>query len=173
MTDVRRFDHVAVAVLDIEKALELYAGALGARFVLGGDNDETGNRIVHLALGGFKLELMQPLRPDSALAAAIERRGEGFHHVTMVVGDLTETISTLEDAGVALVGTDLTNPAWEETFVRPAHASGTLVQLVTTDRDWSRPVDGIGIDDVLAGKVAFRDAWPCWRDTLVTEPASV
>jgi methylmalonyl-CoA/ethylmalonyl-CoA epimerase len=160
---VRRFDHVAVAVRDIRKALDLYVGLLGARFVLGGDNDETGNRIIHLTLGGFKVELMQPLRPDTVLARTIDRRGEGFHHITMVVGDLQETVDSFEAAAIELVGTDLTNSTWRETFVRPRDAGGALLQLVTTDRDWSRPVDGIQVDDVLAGRVAFEDAWPCWR----------
>lgn len=160
---VRRFDHVAVAVRDAEAALDLYVGLLGGRFVLGGDNDETGIRIIHLTLGGFKLELMQPLRPDSLLSAFIERRGEGFHHVTMVVGDLLATVDTLEAAGIQTVGIDLSNLAWREVFVRPRDAGGALVQVVTTDQDWSRPVDGIGLEDVLSGRVQFRDAWPCWR----------
>jgi methylmalonyl-CoA/ethylmalonyl-CoA epimerase len=160
---VRRLDHVAVAVRDAERAVELYVDTLGGRFILGGDNDETGNRIIHLALGGFKVELMQPLRPDSVLARSIDRRGEGFHHATMVMDDLEETLEALDVAGVEVVGTDLSNPAWRETFVRPRDSGGALLQLVTTDRDWSRPVDGIGLHDVLAGRVEFRDAWPCWR----------
>jgi methylmalonyl-CoA/ethylmalonyl-CoA epimerase len=160
---VRRLDHVAVAVRDAERAVELYVDALGGRFILGGDNDETGNRIIHLALGGFKVELMQPLRPDSALARSIDKRGEGFHHATMVVDDLEQTVETLGGAGIEVVGTDLSNPTWRETFVRPRDSGGALLQLVTTDRDWSKPVDGIALDDVLAGRVGFQDAWPCWR----------
>ncbi|NYE35844.1 catechol 2,3-dioxygenase-like lactoylglutathione lyase family enzyme [Nocardioides cavernae] len=149
---------------DVEPALGLYCDALGARFVLGGDNHQTGNRIVHLALGGFKVELMQPLRADSLLARFIDRRGEGFHHVTMVVDELARTVGCLDAAGLGLVGTDLTNPVWREAFVPPRAAGGALVQLVETDRDWSRTVDGIALDDVLAGRVEFRDAWPCWSD---------
>jgi len=160
-----KLDHVAVAVRDVEHALGLYVDALGAEFVLGGDNDETGNRVVHLALGGFKVELLQPLVPDNLLARTIERRGEGFHHVTFVVDDVAEAINALGEAGVATTGTDLDNPIWRETFVRPRDASGALLQLVATTRDWSSPVDGIGVDDVLAGRVVFEQAWPCWRHT--------
>ncbi len=113
---------------------------------------------------------MQPLRPDSVLARSIDKRGEGFHHATMVVDDLEETVQTLEAAGVDVVGTDLSNRTWRETFVRPRDAGGALLQLVTTDRDWSGPVDRIGLDDVLAGRVGFQHAWPCWRPQA--EPAA-
>lgn len=160
---VQRLDHIAVAVEDARRALDLYIDQLGARFVLGGDNDETGNRIIHLSLGGFKVEVMQPLRPESLLARTISRRGEGFHHVTFLVDDLESTIDVISGAGREVTGTDLANPVWRETFIRPRDASGALVQLVQTTRDWSRPVDGIGLADVLAGRVVFTDAWPCWR----------
>lgn len=160
---VGRIDHVAVAVRDAEKALALYVDALGATFVLGGDNDETGNRIIHLAMGGFKVELLQPLVPDNLLARTIDRRGEGFHHVTFVVDDVAHSVRALDEAGVATTGTDLGNPIWRETFVHPRDAGGALLQLVSTTRDWSGPVDGIRVDDVLAGRVVFQHAWPCWR----------
>lgn len=164
-SQVRRFDHVAVAVRDARPSLDLYLGVFGGKFVLGGDNHDTGNRVIHLSLGGFKLEILQPLRADSHLAATIDKRGEGFHHVTLVVDDLPETMHAVEAAGLGLTGTDLTNPIWQETFLRPRDASGALVQLVSTDRDWSRPVDGIELEDVLAGRVGFQDAWPCWLES--------
>lgn len=164
LVGVNRLDHVAVAVRDAQQAVDLYVGALGAEFVMGGDNDETGNRILHFRLGGFKLEVMQPLRPDALLAPFVENRGEGFHHLTFVVDDLPAAIDALDRAGLATTGTDLTNPIWRETFIRPRDAGGALVQLVTTTRDWSHTVDAIALDDVLAGRVHFREAWPCWRD---------
>lgn len=163
LAGVRRLDHVAVAVYDLAPALRLYVDRLGARFVLGADNDETGMRIIHLQLGGFKLELMQPLSEDTLLARHLAKRGEGFHHLTFVVEDMATAIDALAEHGITTIGTDLDNPAWAETFVRPADAGGVPVQLVTTDRDWSQPVDGIELDDVLAGRAVFEEAWPCRR----------
>lgn len=173
---LRRIDHVAVGVRDAAAATGLYIDRLGGRFVAGGDNDDTGNRIVHVALGGFKIEILQPLRPDCLLARTIDRRGEGIHHVTFLVEDLDAAVEALDEGGVPVVGTDLSNPVWRETFIRPVVAGGALIQLVTTTKDWSRPIDGIRLKDVLAGRVAFRDAWPCWREgrqTLANVPERV
>lgn len=158
--EIRRLDHVGIAVRDLQEACRLYVDVLGGRFVLGADNDDAGMRVVQLSLGGSKVELLSPLRDDSLLAASIARRGEGLHHVTFVVDDVLHTVDELATRGVATVGTDVGTPAWCETFVRPEEAGGALLQLVSTDRDWSEPVDGITLDDVLGGQAVFEGAIP-------------
>lgn len=163
-TGVRTIDHVAVAVLDLPRAVELFGGVLGGRFITGGDNDETGVRIVHLALGGFKLELMSPLRADSLLARTMATRGEGLHHVTFLVDDVTRAVASTRAAGLDTTDPALGSVNWQEAFVHPAAADGVLVQYVTTPRDWSRPVEGIGLEDVLAGRAVFSDFVPCLRE---------
>ncbi|GGJ35293.1 hypothetical protein GCM10010121_053150 [Streptomyces brasiliensis] len=160
---VRRLDHVALAVRDLDRAWAMFGETLGGRFVTGGDNDETGIRLLHLHLGGFKIELMQPLRADSLVSHTLDRRGEGMHHVTFVVDDLGTTVDVLPVAGYPLTGTDLSNPVWRETFVRPSATQGALVQFVDTTRDWSQGVDGVDLDTVLRGGAVFRGAVPCVR----------
>lgn len=162
---IRRFDHVAIAVHDLERAVGLYIDALGGEFILGADNDDTGIRIMHIRLGGFKIELMQSLRDDSLLAPFLERRGEGFHHVTFVVDDLPVTLDALELAGFPVTGTDLANPAWAETFLSPRVTGGPLLQFCSTVRNWTEGVDGMAARDVIAGRIVFDDAWPRWRDS--------
>lgn len=162
-TRVRRLDHVAIAVRDLDRAWALFGKTLGGRFVTGGDNDETGIRLLHLYLGGFKLELMQPLRADSLLARTLDRRGEGMHHMTFVVDDVSMTVDALSAAGYPMTGTDLSNPVWRETFVKPMAAHGALLQFVDTTRDWSKGVDGVDLATVLRGGAVFLDAVPCVR----------
>ena len=164
---VRTIDHVAVAVRDLSRALELFGGVLGGTFITGGDNDETGIRIVHLALGGFKVELMSPLREDSLLARTMETRGEGLHHVTFMVDNVEAATVAARDAGFHTTEPLTDSLNWQEVFVRPTSA-GALVQYVKSPRDWSAPVDGITVDDVLAGRAVFRDSVPCLRDASTT-----
>lgn len=166
MTPIRKTDHVAVAVTSIAETLPLFRDALGGRFIAGGDNDDTGIRLVHFQLPGFKLELMQPLRADSFLARHIERRGPGFHHVTFLVDDVPTTVADLDGAGFTTTGTDLSHPVWQETFVTPGRAFGTLLQFVATTRNWDEPVAGITLEGVLAGGVVWRDYAPCLRAGL-------
>lgn len=158
---IQRVDHVAIAVPDIAAAMPLFGDALGGGFIAGGDNPINGLRLVHLQLPGMKLELLAPLRPDSILSAHLAERGPGLHHITFVVDDLAATIHAWNDRGLSTVGTSDTSPNWMETFLRPRDTFGALLQFVQTARDWSTPTTDFGIDEVLAGRVQWRDHVPC------------
>jgi methylmalonyl-CoA/ethylmalonyl-CoA epimerase len=154
---------VAISVPDIAAALPLFRDALGGRFISGGDNDDTGIRLLHLSLPGFKLELLQPLRDDSILARSLERRGAGFHHMTFFVDDVLATVDAFEGDGFRTTGTNVSSKAWSETFISPDHSFGALLQFVSTTRDWSLPARDYGLEDVLAGRVVWRDYVACLR----------
>jgi methylmalonyl-CoA/ethylmalonyl-CoA epimerase len=102
-----------------------------------------------------KIELMQPIRDDSYLAAFIDKHGEGFHHMTTFFDDIAALIPELDANGFTTVDTTFEDPTWIETFVRPSVAFGSLLQMVQTDRDWTIRHDHITLDDVLAGRVIW------------------
>jgi methylmalonyl-CoA/ethylmalonyl-CoA epimerase len=164
---VRRVDHVALAVDDLAEGARLFQDTLGGRFVTGGDNDDTGIRLAHFAFAGFKVELLQPLRDDSLLAGVIRRRGTGFHHMTFLVDDVLSTESLLAENGYPTTGTDVGNPKWCETYIRPAASFNALLQFAssTLDQDWTAA--DFGFSDVLAGRVVWHDTIACLRETVV------
>lgn len=162
---IRTVDHVAIAVPDLAAVTPLYVDALGATFIGGGQNPINGLRIVHLQLPGLKLELLAPFRPDSLISAGLAERGPGLHHITFLVDDLPATIDAWSEAGVRAVGTNLSSPHWQETFLRPQDTGGALLQFVATTRDWTTPTTEYTLADVLAGRVEYRDHVPCVRGT--------
>jgi methylmalonyl-CoA/ethylmalonyl-CoA epimerase len=162
---VDKVDHVAIAVRSIPAALKLFIDTMGGEYQSGGDDDRIGIRIVHVQLGGFKLELIQPLREDSYLQRYLDKRGEGFHHMTIIVDDVREAVAALEAAGYETVDPSFDSPLWQEVFVRPKNAFGTLLQIVETDRRWDQPFEGITLERVLAGDVHWVDDLPVLRTT--------
>ncbi len=163
---LRGIDHIAIAVWSIEEAVELFCDLLGGEFILGGDDERLGIRTVQFRLPpGMKIELMQPIRPDSYLQRYLEKHGQGFHHMTIFVEDVEKAIVELEARGFEVVDTNLSSPQWRETFVRPTSSFGTLLQIADTNRRWDMPLVGITLEDVLAGRVVWRDDWPCLRRT--------
>jgi len=171
MVDVRRLDHVAIAVEDLEPAIRLFQGVFGAEFVHGGDDDGLGVRTVQLRLPpGTKIELMTALTSDSYLRAYLDKRGPGFHHATLLVGDVEQAIEELTDNGFEVVDTNLAAPKWRETYIRPSSGFGTLIQVADTTKAWTEPTTAYTLEDVLAGRVVWRDQEPRLRDALGAAP---
>ena len=159
-----KVDHVAVAVESMAEAVDFFRDVIGATFLCGGDNDTTGIRLMHLMLPGFKLELIQPLRGDSLISSSMRRRGPGFHHMTFMVDDIADTVDALRADGCAPVDTDTRLSAWSETFLSPRATFGALLQFVSTDLRWDTPTEDYTGEDVLAGRIVWRDYVACVRE---------
>jgi methylmalonyl-CoA/ethylmalonyl-CoA epimerase len=160
-----RFDHVAIATWSIADALVLFQDVLGGEFLRGGDDERLLIRTLQLKLPpGVKIELMEPTSEESYLSAFLEKHGPGFHHVTLIFDDVEKVIPILDEKGFDTVDTDLHDPQWRETFIRPSKGFGTLLQLVDTDFDWLSKQDDITADDVVAGRLIWQGGCAVTRD---------
>jgi len=133
---IRSLDHTAIAVYRIEDALPLY------RDLMGGDAQELYRRpelgfqtltLRYPGRGG--IELIAPLGEDGFIQKFLATRGEGVHHITFMVADLAASVAEARDAGVRVVGESYEDPAWQEAFISPKSAHGTIVQLAQSNRD--------------------------------------
>ena len=81
MTDLKRLNHVAVLVPDLDQALAFWRDQLGLSL----DHVETISgmevKIAFLPLGESEIELVQPTTEDSGLAKYLSKRGPGLHHI--------------------------------------------------------------------------------------------
>jgi methylmalonyl-CoA/ethylmalonyl-CoA epimerase len=159
------FDHLAVAMPSIREALPLFMDVFGAEFICGADDDRLGIRTIQLRLPpGVKIELMEPISEDSYLHRYLEKHGPGFHHMTTFFPDIEQVIPELEERGFEVIDSDLSDPAWRETYVRPRRGFGTLLQIVDTTADWHAPRPGMTAEDVLAGRLVWAGSDIRWRD---------
>ena len=150
---LERVDHFGIAVRSIRDTLPLFMDLLGAEFVNGGDDPVLGIRTLQLRVApGVRFELLQPARDDCYLHDYLDRRGPGFHHVTMKVRDIEHALVALDEAGYEVVDTDLdSDPTWRQTYIRPRSGHGMLVQVVESPHDWDAPTDTT-LEGVLAGE---------------------
>jgi len=128
---VERFDHVSMAVADIEATAPLL-GLLGATFFDGGTNPNGDFRWVQYSLpGSGTLELIAPLDsdPDHFIQRFLRERGEGLHHLTFKVFDIGEAVRRATELGFVVTGFDDSFDDWKEAFVHPRSANGVLIQL--------------------------------------------
>ncbi len=157
MTTVQRVDHIAIAVADLRPAVALFQGVFGAEFVHGGDDPRIDIRTVQLRMPpGIKIEIMTPTTPTSYLQAFLDKKGPGFHHMTIMVDDVEQTIDDLSGANFETVDPDLSHPRWREAYLRPSQGFG-LLQIVDSDGDWQTPTTDYTLEDVFEGRVIWHD----------------
>ena len=146
---IERFDHISLGVRSVEGALPLI-NLLGATFVNGADHLRNGFRWVQFQLiDGSRLELVAPLSPASFLHRFLDKRGEGFHHVTYKVTDVEEAATRAAALGYRTSGLHL-DPVWSEVFLHPGDAHGVVIQLASWSDDG--PWSAYTLEDVLAGR---------------------
>ena len=131
---VNYIDHVGVAVKDIEASLEFFKKVFDvpdARIEL---LEDQGVRATLIQVGQTRLELLEPITPESGVGRFIERRGEGLHHLAFNVTDISGKLQTLKTLGVDLIDqTPREGLSGTIAFVHPRSVFGILTELVESN----------------------------------------
>ena len=132
MAQVRALNHIAIAVHDLDRAVELYRDRLGGTVTATEELPEREIRLAKVDVGGVCIELFQPLDPESDLGRSIAKRGEGIHHLAFEVDDVDAALSDYRDAGVPLVHETPQAGAGGSriAFLRPEALGGVLVEIL-------------------------------------------
>jgi methylmalonyl-CoA/ethylmalonyl-CoA epimerase len=133
---VEALDHTALAVHDLQAALPLYRDLLGG--VASGFERISAKGFMWMTLrypNGSQVELLAPAGDGGFLHDFLARRGEGAHHMTFIVRDLRVAVERARVAGLRIVDEDYREPRWQEAFISPRSAFGTIVQLAQTNMD--------------------------------------
>lgn len=126
-----RVHHVALVVRRMDDALTLWRDLLGLPVEQIVTVESDGVRIAFLPVGESKVELVEPLDPDTGVARFLETRGEGFHHVCFEVPDLAQALADLAGRGVELVdATPRRGAEGPVAFLHPRSTRGVLVELI-------------------------------------------
>jgi methylmalonyl-CoA epimerase len=125
-------DHVAIAVKDLEAAIDYYRRAFGATVDHREVVESDGVEEALLKVADSYIQLLTPTRDDSPVAKYLETKGEGLHHVGYRVADAESTLQAyLANGGRSIdaharPGSRGTTVA----FLHPKGAWGTLIELV-------------------------------------------
>jgi methylmalonyl-CoA/ethylmalonyl-CoA epimerase len=131
------FDHVGVAVADLEAAMTFYRDLLGMRVVHREDNLDQQVAEVMLTTGEVgtvsnQLQLLMPLSEDSVLQHFLLRHGAGLHHVAYAVSDVRSASTTLRQYGVRVLydAPRAGTRGSQINFVHPKDTGGVLLEFV-------------------------------------------
>ena len=125
-------DHVAIAVHDLEAAISYYQRAFGATVDHREVVESDGVEEALLKVAESYIQLLTPTRPDSPVAKALEKRGEGLHHIGYRVANCAVALAQMIAAGATPLD-KAPRPGSRGTtvaFIHPKGSFGTLIELV-------------------------------------------
>ena len=127
-----RIDHIGLAVVDLESAIELHTRAYGMPLVHRETIAEQGVEAVLLDVGESHVELLRPLSEETPVGRFLARKGPGLHHVAYQVQDVHAALGAAREAGLRLIDeTPRTGiRGTQVAFLHPATAGGVLTELV-------------------------------------------
>jgi methylmalonyl-CoA/ethylmalonyl-CoA epimerase len=136
MATVKRIDHIAVLVEDIDATLSFWRDGLGMDLSHTTDVPAEMAQIAFLPVGGSEIELVKPTSSDSGLARYLEKRGPGMHHICLEVDDILGMIARLQERGVQMINPEPRTSAdgKKYAFVHPKSTGGVMVELYELPR---------------------------------------
>ncbi len=125
-------DHVAIAVNDLEAAIEYYRNVYGVEVEHREVVERDGVEEALLKVAESYVQLLTPTRVDSTVAKYLATKGEGIHHIGYRVDDCAAALERVRAEGGRLID-EAPRPGSRGTtvaFVHPKGAFGTLIELV-------------------------------------------
>jgi methylmalonyl-CoA epimerase len=134
--------HLGIAVDDLDAAALLYSDLFGAVLEHRDRLDDQGVEAASLRVGEpgageSRIELLQPLGPDTPVGRFIAKRGPGMHHVAFEVEDVAAELARLKAHGVVLIDEVPRRGLFglQVAFVHPEATGGVLAEFVAHGRN--------------------------------------
>lgn len=128
---IKRINHVAIIVPDLDQALGFWRDTLG--LPLSHVEEVTGQEslVAFLPTGESEVELVKPTTDASGAAKFLAKRGPGLHHIALEVDNLDDMLPQLKAKGVRLINETpiVAAGGFRAAFIHPESASGVLVEL--------------------------------------------
>jgi lactoylglutathione lyase/methylmalonyl-CoA/ethylmalonyl-CoA epimerase len=129
--DLKKIDHVGIAVKSIEESLKFYEGVLGLKCT--GTEEVKSQKVItaFIPLGESELELLEPTSEDSPIAKFIEKKREGIQHIAVRVDNVEAALEELKEKGIRLIDEKPRDGAGgaKIAFVHPKSTKGVLLEL--------------------------------------------
>ncbi len=108
---------IGLVVADIDKSIDAYCAVLGlprpnvivtdeytkAQTAYRGHPTAARAKLAFFDLGQVSLELIEPIGEPSTWKEALEKNGEGFHHIAFQIKDTAQVVKNLESNGIDMV----------------------------------------------------------------------
>ena len=129
---IQGLHHIGIAVRSIAEALPRWTEDLGLELVRVEEVPTEKVKVAVLRAGNTRIELLEPLSPDSPLTGFLAKRGPGIHHLAFEVADCQRKIDGLLARGAPMLSKSPSPGAHDcrIAFVHPRFLGGVLAEFV-------------------------------------------
>ncbi|HEX5564097.1 MAG TPA: methylmalonyl-CoA epimerase [Sporosarcina sp.] len=128
---MKKVDHIGIAIKDLNNALPYYIETLGLKLLGIEEVKSQKVKVAFIDAGNCKIELLEPIGEDGAIAKFLEKRGEGIHHIAFGVSDIRTRMQELKEKGVQMLQDEPKPGAGgaQVAFMHPKSSFGVLYEL--------------------------------------------
>ncbi|MBI1184533.1 methylmalonyl-CoA epimerase [bacterium] len=132
---IKKIEHIGIAVKSIAEALKFYEGVLGFNCYNIETVEDQKVKTAFLKVGEIKLELLESTAPDGPIAKFIEKRGEGIHHIAYNVAHVNEALHEAAQKHIVLIDEQSRAGAegFQIGFLHPKSTFGVLTEFCGTN----------------------------------------
>ena len=125
-------DHVAIAVANLDEAIEEYRRQYGVEPLYREIVEEQGVEEAMIPVGGSFVQLLRPLSQETPVGRYLAKNGPGLHHVAYAVPSLEDALEHLKSEDVRVIDESprIGGRGAKIAFVHPKELAGTLIELV-------------------------------------------
>lgn len=131
-----RVDHIAIAVNNVENALENYKKFLNIDKIDVEDVPNEKVKVAMLLLEDTRIELMEPTADDSPIKKFLVEKGEGIHHIAITADDIEKDVDRASRNGLRMLGGIRTGSYGRKiTFIHPKSLNGVLTEFCQSHQE--------------------------------------
>jgi len=100
---IKGLNHIGIVVKDIDETMKLFSRIFGAEEIGRKAFAELGQTSALISIGDLKIELMAPYSDKGVVPDFLRKRGEGFHHISVITDDIDAEDEHLAKNGVNVI----------------------------------------------------------------------
>lgn len=131
MPKLKRVNHIAIVVEDIDQAMSFWGNILGLELAQIEEVPDQKSLVAFLPIGESELELVKPTSDDTGIARYLKKRGPGIHHICFEVDDIEAILDHLRQQGIRIINDTqlISNEDKKIAFIHPESSFGVLIEL--------------------------------------------
>jgi methylmalonyl-CoA/ethylmalonyl-CoA epimerase len=124
-------DHIAIAVPDLDAAIERFMNDFGLTFKGTEDVASAKTSTAFFPVPATQIELVHPLNGEGPIAKYLEKKPGGLHHLCFRTDDIEADVARLKDKGYVFLSDAPTMGAHncKVIFIHPKSCDGVLIEL--------------------------------------------